>query len=301
MSLVELGTEPTTETTAEPVTETATESTLVDGQSAATEPTTEPVAKTETNPSEGRVVELSRGKRSAERERDHLRTEYDAYKAKYEPLVNLLELAAQNPLEWIGQMAEIAGLTPDRVQEVIATRAAGGEIAETTEERLMRLERQLTEKEANQLKADEAKNDADHATLRTSHISATGTFLKSTKDYPLTAAKGAEAAEAVYEMVEAQWPALKKAGRVPKNQTELQALYKEAAAKVEQVLRADVEALAPHIGYARASNAPAGEPAPKSFLGMSNEHAGTPSLPTDRDTPRTLAEIEEIARQMFGL
>jgi hypothetical protein len=260
------------------------------------------------DPKEGRVVELSRGKRAAETERDSYKgkiTELEGELGKWKPLIDLVGLASTDPIEWITQMADASGLSAERVQEAIATRGAGGKPTLSVEEKVAALERQIRERDekAEKTKAEADKTTADAAYVETKrhNVGETVKFLANyAKDFPAAEAVGQEAAEAIYEFAEARWGQLKAAGNTPTDQAGVLALYREGAARVNKILAEQAERIAPKLGYQRQQAPAGGPPAPQSFRGLSSEQAGHASPPADRDRVNSAEEIDAIAARMFG-
>lgn len=271
-------------------------------------PETPAAAAATPDPKEGRIVELSRGRRAAEdkastaaKERDDARAEL----GKWKPLIDLVGMAATDPIEWINQMADASGLSAERVREAIATRGAGGTPpALSVEEKVAALERQIRERDEKadkaRVDADKVKADADYAETKKHNIGETLKFLQAnSKDFPAAEADGQEAAEAIYEFAEARWSQLKAAGKTPTDQAGVLALYREGAARVNKILAERAERIAPKLGYQR-QQAPAGTPAPQGFRGLSSEQAGHASPPADRDRVNSAEDIDAIAARMFS-
>lgn len=279
-----------------------------DGQQPATTPEKKPEEKVEAKPDEGRVVELSRGKRAAETERDTYKsklTELEGELSKWKPVHELVGLAATDPLEFITQLADATGLSPEKVQEAIATRGAGGKVNLSAEDRLAALERQIRERNEletkNRDEADKAAKNARYVENRKANVAATAKFVKdNAKDFPVCEADGQEAIEAIYDTFEDRWMKLEAAGQAPRDQAGVQALYREAGVQVEKVLRAETERRAPKLGFQRTQQqqgAAGSTPAPQSTGGLSNELMGASPLP---DVIKSDEEIREAWLRELG-
>ncbi len=265
-------------------------------------------AKTEPDAKEGRVVELSRGKRAAESRALTAERERDEFKAtvdKYQPFIDMLALAKDDPLEFIGQIADAVELDPDKVTDAIATRRAGGSPTLSVEDKVAALERQIRERdeaaETARQEAEQARQAREVSEARASNVAATLKFLQdNAKDFPAAEADGEEAADAIYSVVESRWTHLNKTGRAPNDQAGMLGLYRDAAAKVNQIISDETERRAKKLGYQRQQAPAGGKPAPQSFRGLSNEHAGHASPPADPNRVHTDDEIRAIAARMFG-
>jgi hypothetical protein len=121
----------------------------------AEEPKPEPKAEPKPDP-EDRVIELSRSRREAYRKADEAkrsakreteaRVALEANVKKLEPVLELLNLSSTDPLAFITEIADVAGLSPERVLQVLQTKGAGGDPAPlSADERIALLERKLEE------------------------------------------------------------------------------------------------------------------------------------------------------------
>lgn len=235
---------------------------------------------------------------TAAKERDELKAEFEQWK----PLRELVGLAKDDPAEFITGLAAAAGLTPEKVIELIARRGNGDEAKLTAEDRVALLEKRLKDREdreeAAAAESKKAKQAEEYKATRAGNVNKTARFLKeAAKDFPACEADGDEAAEAVYEVVEARYAQL--GDRAPKDQTGLAALYRDAAKGVEAELRKQTERRAAKLGYSKPTTVT--PPPPKeAFKGLQLADITAPAPVADADRVNTPEEIEAIAQRMFS-
>lgn len=95
-----------------------------------------------------RIIELSRNERAANRKAQEATgkvAELEARLQRVEPLAQVFALAEKDPQQFIDEIADVVGLTPERVLDMLATRGAGGEASLSTDDRIAMLERKLEE------------------------------------------------------------------------------------------------------------------------------------------------------------
>lgn len=246
--------------------------------------------------------EDKRARRAAESERDQLKREYEELKAQVErlkPYGELEDIGRKDPARWIAEMAEASGLSAERVLEMVVKRGAGEPAKLTAEERVEKLERMLAERDARDEQARKERETRDAETRgaeqRKANVAVTADFLKANaKDFP---GLDDQDAEAVYQVVESRWASL--GDRAPRDQEGLRALYRDAAKRVEDAARAELERRHGRFGYSKPTSVQA--PAPREpFRGLSLDKTTAPAPPTDPDRVNTLEDIEAIAARMFS-
>ena len=204
-----------------------------DGQ--ATEPPKTEPPKTGDKPDDSeRVIELARQNREHERARKDAETQATEARQqvqKLEPVLELLKLAETDPLAAIEEMADVMGLSAERVLEALQTRGAGGEIALTAEDKIARLERQLEELRGGKPaeKKPEAKDQAGEQ-ARQGILNTFGAILESSPEKYPAAAKDPDAPHAAFLVQVRHWESHKgDPGYRPLG-------YAQALAAVERVL-----------------------------------------------------------------
>lgn len=222
-----------------------------------------------------RVIELSRANREHERARQEAEakaTASDDRIKKLEPVMELLKLAETDPLAAIAELADVMGLSAERVLEAVQTHGAGGEAELTAEDKIARLERQLEDLRAGRDPEPENKDQPDPAAeqARQGFVSTFEAILEATPEKFPHAAKDPDAPNAAFLVMVRHWERNKgQAGYRPLP-------YGQALAAVERVL-------------APAAAAPTG--------GLSNRDAG-PVIP---ETGRVLSDAEireDLLRRM---
>lgn len=233
-----------------------------------------------------RVIELSRGKREADAARTKAEAEAKAKSAELErlqPVVDLLKLAENDPLAFVTEIADVAGLDPKRVLDVIATKGAGGEAALTADEKISLLERQIAELKGGKKDEDEDDEKPDAAAAsqaRQGFIDSCAETIKAAPDMFPHAAKDATAPEAAFLVMVKHWSA-------HKDQPGYKPMPYVAA------VRAVEAALAKKAQGASGASTPASG-------GLSNSMAGpvgTPSVPKVQSDAEIRAAMQaELAR-----
>lgn len=161
-----------------------------------------------------RVIELSRSKREAEREASKARKEADGHAAnvkKLEPVTQLFKLAESDPLAFISEIADVAGLSAERVMQALQARGAGGEIAPlTADEKMALLERQIAELKAPKPEAKPTKDpkaEARAEEARSNFINTFEAILDAAPGQYPHSSKDADAPQAAFLILANHWTA----------------------------------------------------------------------------------------------
>lgn len=225
-----------------------------------------------------RVIELARARREAEgkaTEAEQRATAAEANVKKLEPVIELLKLAETDPLAAIREMADVMGLSPERVLEAIQTTGAGGDVELTAEDKIARLERQLEELRTGRKPEDEDGQKKPETTAgeqaRQGYIDTFSAILEASPEQFPHAAKDADAPQAAFLVMVRDW---EKRGREPDYKP---LPFGRALAAVERVLAGNGQ---PTTG------------------GLSSRSAG-PVIPDDPDRVLSDAEIRaDLLRRM---
>jgi translation initiation factor IF-2 len=254
----------------------------------------EPAAAAAETPAE--EPEDKRARRSAESERDQLRKDLEALKAQLEefkPYADLREVAKKDPARWAAEMAAAMDVTPERVMELVAKRGSGEEAKLSAEERVERLERLLAERDAKAEadRAERERRDSERtaAETRKSNVGVCAAFIKA-NEKTLSALDESDA-DAVFSVVEKRWASLPEAER-PTDQKGLQALYLDAAKRVDAAARAEIERRSGRLGYSKPTAVT--PPEPKQFRGLSLDATTAPAPTNDPDRAHSEEEIDAI-------
>jgi hypothetical protein len=271
-----------------------------DPAAAATQNT--PAATTETT--EPAETEDRRAFRAAQSELAALRAklkETEEAAAALKPYKDLEAIGREDPSRWLAEMAEAQGVTPQRVLEIIAKRGTGEQATLTAEERVAKLERAWAEREAQIAKErednDRRAQENKASETRKSNVSVTAGFIKANaKDLP---GLDENDADAVYTVVEQRWADLNQQGRAPTDNKGLQALYLDAAKRVEAAVRAEAERRAVRFGYSKPTTVqvPA---ANEGFRGLSLSNTTAPATPVDSDRVNTPDDMDALMHRMFS-
>lgn len=234
-----------------------------------------------------RVIELSRGKRESDQRAAKLEADLKSKSADLErlqPVVDLIKLAESDPLSFVTEIAEVAGLDPKRVIDVIATKGAGGEAALTVDEKVALLERQLAELKTGKKDDDEEDDKKPGADAgeqaRQGFIDSLTETIKAAPDMFPHAAADPTAPEAAFLVMVRHWSANKdQPGYRPMP-------YVAAVRAVESAL-------------AKKATGASGAPKPPAGGGLSNSMAAPVGLPS---TPKILSDAEIRAAMLadFG-
>jgi hypothetical protein len=247
-------------------------------------------------PPESAEPEDKRARRSAESERDQLRKDLASLKAQFErlkPYADLEEVAKKDPTQWLAEMAVAMDVTPQRALEILSKRGAGEETKLTADERVERLERQLAERdakaEADRVERERRDSERTAAETRKTNVSVCASFIKANEK--VLSALDESDADAVFQTVEARWLALPEDKR-PTDQAGLQALYLDAAKRVDAAARAEIERRSGRLGYSKPTAVTA--PEPKTFRGLSLDATTAPAPTHDPDRAHSEEEIDAI-------
>jgi hypothetical protein len=293
-------TETPAEGSADPKVQSAAESTP-DPAAAASTNTPAATSETKTEPSD---TEERRAYRAAQSELAALRAklqEIEASANRLKPYADLEEIAKKDPAQWIHEMAEAQGVSPQRVLELLTKRGAGEQAALTAEERVAKLERAWAEREA-QWQREREENDrrsveTKAAEVRRNNVGAVAEFIKvnAAKEFPGLDERDADA---VFQVVEARYNELPEHER-PSDQARLRALYVDAAKRVEAAVRAEAERRAERFGYSKPQKVqtPA---ANEGFRGLSLSNTTAPASPHDFDRVNTPDDIDALVSKMFS-
>jgi hypothetical protein len=296
----------------------------------AEEPKPEPKAEPKPDP-EDRVIELSRSRREAYRKADEAkrsakreteaRVALEANVKKLEPVLELLNLSSTDPLAFITEIADVAGLSPERVLQVLQTKGAGGDPAPlSADERIALLERKLEEAKSPkpEPKPEPPKEDPEAAAkaeaARDNFVSTFENILEAAPEsYPF-ASQDADAPQAAFLVLANHWT---QNGRQADGSTRPD--YKPPT--LAQALRAVEQTLSKQSKPSQASPAPQsskpppGQPTPAAptanpssnapvsaaqpIQGLSNSTMGA-VLPVDSDRILSDAEIKADLMRIFG-
>lgn len=253
-----------------------------------------PVAKTpEQMRAEAEALVLDLGKRGralAEREKGVARRE-DRTKAAEE----LFALAERDPLAFAERIAQVTKLDRKRLVEAWTVNDAGGHAQLTAEERVARLEAdRAAERAANDKRAEDerkAREDAEADAAVTGHVTALkGIATAKATEFPLVSRRLETGSVAAFDLMVLHH----NAG---------QAITHEAALRlVEDQLRADAEADAQVLGYAKSAAQPTSPTAfavtPPSGAGNSTHAPGaSPGAGAAPFEPVAIKSDEDIARE----
>jgi len=218
-----------------------------------------------------RVIELARQNREHERVRKEAEaraTTSDERVKKLEPVMELLRLAETDPLGAIREMADVMGLSPERVLEAIQTDGAGGDVELTADDKITRLERQLDELRGGKKPPEAKATDPAAEQARQGFVDTFSAILEATPEKFPHASKDSDAPDAAFLVLVRDWERRK-------GETGYKPLpYAQALAAVERVLAQQAGASAP------AAPAPTG--------GLSSRNAG-PVIP---ETDHILSDAE---------
>jgi methylphosphotriester-DNA--protein-cysteine methyltransferase len=154
-----------------------------------------------------RVIELARANREHERVRKEAEgkaTVAEQQVRKLEPVLELLRLAETDPMAAIREMADVMGLSPERVLEAMQTHGAGGDAELTAEDKIARLERQLEELCTGR-KPEEKAADPAAEQARQGFLDTFSAILEATPEKFPHAAKDADAPEAAFLVMVRHW------------------------------------------------------------------------------------------------
>lgn len=244
------------------------------------------------------VIELTRRSREADGKAAEATKRAEAAERKVQalaPLAEIFRLAESDPLAFVTEIADVVGLTPERVLNLIQTKGAGGTATLTPEDKIAMLERQIAELRGDGEAGDDEDEDDEEpeptgegAQARAGFVKALDATIKAAPEkYPLAADEPA-APNAAFIVMVRHWEAHKDApGYKP-------LAFDAAVAAVEQSLRKEAEAKARKAGLIGAASAPP----PQHPGGPSNSMAG-PVVPADQ-RPLSDREIAAAMRREFG-
>lgn len=257
-----------------------------------------------------RVIELSRSKREAEREAAKARKEADGHAAnvkKLEPVTQLFKLAESDPLAFISEIADVAGLSAERVLQIIQSKGAGGEVAPlTSDEKMALLERQIAELKAPKPEAKPTKDpkaEARAEEARSNFINTFEAILDAAPGQYPHSSKDADAPQAAFLILANHWTANGRQADGSTRPDYRPPTLAQALTAVERTLSKRNAPAAPSTPPAQTqpSNPPSGgnQPAraPSSGVGLSNSMA---ILPDESDRILSDDEIRADLMRRFS-
>lgn len=169
------------------------------------EPVT-PEPKPEVDDSE-KVIELSRARRDAETRATGATKERDEAKAEQErlaPMKELFALAETEPVQFIAEIADVVGLDPNRVLQIMAGKAVDGEAELTPEDKIARLEKQIAELKTQ----PEEEPEEDTSTTEQTHLDGISAIVEAAPEsFPNCAAEPEAASRAAFLLLVRHWKA----------------------------------------------------------------------------------------------